>query len=496
MVKKKILFSKLLSSCTVLVLSIGMLGCGKQEKGVPMELYGSNGVLEEVADCQAVYLTTDIEDGFKMEDFRRYRGIDMYTTATPLTNLLEIEAVLDGLDKNALQNVFLHIEPLSLKEQEFPLEEQLQQVGKLMQEHPEITFEVLLDYPYIYSYGQELEEYCRRVEAIGEQVNARVNGILYYPGAEEWLVCNEGNYIADNRLNEKMALKLLLYNFCDGVYRVDQNGLKEKLSQLKLCVEKYQTQDIRREENTEQYYIFLGDSIFAYEPNSTCLPETFLSLANVPGANCSEGGVAAASWNTDILCLQEILGSVFAQLQEEEITLDTRFQNTETLKEGLAKLHQDKVEDRLRNRTACFVLQFGFNDYFCGVPVGELGTYDSHTFLGALESAVRDLLEFADSTEVFCDVEIILMVPGYCYKFEQGTLAQGERGGILEEYRNAVEQVARAYELKCVPLLELKEINAQNSQLYLTDEIHPGPQARFEMAAKFAEMVEEAGFTQ
>ena len=164
--------------------------------------------MEEVADCQAVYLTTDIEDGFKMEDFRRYRGIDMYTTATPLTNLLEIEAVLDGLDKNALQNVFLHIEPLSLKEQEFPLEEQLQQVGKLMQEHPEITFEVLLDYPYIYSYGQELEEYCRRVEAIGEQVNAGVNGILYYPGAEEWLVCNEGNYIADNRLNEKMALKL------------------------------------------------------------------------------------------------------------------------------------------------------------------------------------------------------------------------------------------------------------------------------------------------
>ena len=83
MVKKKILFSKLLSSCTVLVLSIGMLGCGKQEKGVPMEMYGSNGVLEEVADCQAVYRTTDIKDGFKMEDFRQFRSIDTYTTATP-----------------------------------------------------------------------------------------------------------------------------------------------------------------------------------------------------------------------------------------------------------------------------------------------------------------------------------------------------------------------------------------------------------------------------
>lgn len=496
MVKKRILFLNLLSICTVLVLSIGMLGCGKQEKDIPMELYGSNGALEEVTDCQAVYLTTDLEDGFRMEAFRTYRGMDTYTTATPLTNLLEIEAVLDGLDKNALQNVFLHIEPLSLQEQEFPLEEQLQQLGKLMQEHPEIAFEILLDYPYIYSYGQELEEYCSRVEAIGEQVNAQANGILYYPGAEEWLVCNGGNYIADNRLNEKMALKLLLYNFCDGIYRVDQNGLKEKLSQLKLCVEKYQNQDIRREENTEQYYIFLGDSIFAYEPNSTCFPETFLSLANVPGANCSEGGVAAASWNMDILCLQEILGSVLAELQDEEVTLDARFQNTETLKEGLAKLHQDKVEDLLRNRSACFVLQYGFNDYFCGVPVGELGTCNNHTFLGALESAVRDLLEFADSTEIFREVEIILMVPGYCHQFEQGTLAQGERGGILEEYRDAVEQVARAYELKCVPLLELKEINAQNSQLYLTDEIHPGPQARFEMAAKFAEMVEEAGFIQ
>ena len=496
MIKERNLFSGLVTICTMFALSVAMLGCGKQEKSGTVDLYGSNGVLEEVADCQAVYLTTDIEDGFKMEDFMRYRGIDTYTTATPLTNLLEIETVLEGLDKNVVQNVFLHIEPLSLKEQEVPLQEQLQQMGKLMQKHPEITFEVLLDYPYIYSYGQELEEYCRRVEAIGEQINARVNGILYYPGAEEWLVCNRGNYIADNRLNEKMALKLLLYNFCDGIYRVDQNGLKEKLSQLKLCVEKYQNQDIRREENTEQYYIFLGDSIFAYEPNSTCLPETFLSLANVPGANCSEGGVAAASWNTDILCLQEILGSVLAELQDEEITPDARIQNTETLKEGLAKLHKDKVEDRLRNRAACFVLQFGFNDYFCGVPVGELGTFDNHTFLGALESAVRDLLGFADSTEVFREVEIILMVPGYCYKFEQGTLAQGNRGSILEEYRNAVEQVARTYELKCVPLLELKEINAQNSQQYLTDEIHPGPQARFEMAAKFAEMVEEAGFFQ
>lgn len=489
MAKHRKLLSKVPAICLAVVLGIGILGCGNRFESVPEQLPESNNSLE--ADYQAIYLTTDTLDGFEMKDFQTYRGLATNTIASPLTNLCELEAILKELNTEGLQNVFLHIEPMQLLDNELTFREQLDCFANLMQAYPDIKFEVLLDYPYIYSFGEELEEYCKRVEAIGGKVNSGTNGVVYYMGAEEWLTCNSGNYIADNRVNKEMALKILLYNFCDRTFMVNQNELKDKLSDLIRLVEEYQSNDIRREQNTEQYYIFLGDSIFSYEPNSSCFPEVFFSMANVPGANCSEGGVAAAHLESAALSLQEMIGGVLAELKEGESAPTEDFENTVTFKKGLAKLRSDREKQVFQNRSVCFVLQYGFNDYFNGAPVGELGTYDNSTYIGALENSIREIQEFGENTDLFEEVDIMLMVPGFCSECEQGTMVNGDLGGELVEYRSAVERIAKAYELKCVSFRELKDINAENSHIYLSDKIHPGPQARFEMAVRFAKMVEE-----
>jgi len=468
----------------VFIIFLFLVSCDKKESPEYPDLFGEIEHTQlQSGGYQAIYLTMDLQDGFSEEYFSTYRGLQTAICDIPLVDLRQLAQGTVLLAAPNLQTVYLHVDTRKLALEDY--DKQLAALEKAMSKYKELTFEVLLEHPQItwFTEGLAGEDYFENVAKLGKVVTAKSNGVLHYMGAREWLICNPGNYAegSTDRVNGGLAKKLFLYNICDRSFQVDGESLQTELRTLRTLVEKYQGIELSGDPDEENYYIFLGDSIFAYDYGSTSLPEAFLSLSGSVGSNCSQGGSTMAQTGTKWLSLSEMESGVRCALDLKE-PLDAYLEQLPEefweFRQGLTRLRADVEAGVLANRKLKVVIQYGFNDYFMGLPLGNVGVRKADTFLGAMEDSIPKLQSMG--------AEIILLVPGYCHLYEQGTLVNSEDGATLEEYRQAVEAYARANDLRCISLLDLLDVNGENQAYYLADQVHPGPQARFEMAMRLA----------
>lgn len=423
----------------------------------------------------SVFLTMHSAESFHEEDFTTFRGLDTVIASHAILDTKELSQYLDCIlsSGNAITNLYLCLDPELLwanaRERVNLWNSSLTaNLYSYIEEYPDISFEILLPYPYI-DYWLELTD--KDLETILTLYHTFINDLsvypnvkIFFPGIEYWLMVNPDNY-RDNFFdaNEVITQKLFLYTFCDSVYQITPTNEEFFWNSLRETIE--------REKNTPTVYpdlsdwclVFFGDSVLANADGSYSIPGYITGLSKCLAYNYAAGGTSATSYFSV---------SVNKFLSENV---------TSSVSGSLFCPDGSPIDKKM-----CFVINYGFNDYFTGCLVeNPQDPDDPASYKGSLRSCIT-LLQSS-----FPDAEYIIMSPTHTAEFNNGTAVNSEKGGTLSAYVEAAEELADEMELYFIDNYNNFSITDETLAKYLEDGTHPNELGRFTIAARLMFFIEE-----
>lgn len=428
----------------------------------------------------AVFISMYSTEGYLPEDFAFYRGVQTLVLDSGPTKLRTLSDYIDAAfaSSNEIEIMYLGLDPAAIWDsclhREKLWNERLESVFAYMDTHTDVTFEVMLPYPSL-SYWtamseEKLDETLLMYQKLGEALCGRPNVLVYYMGAEEWLIANPDNYLAGfGVVNPGLAHKIMLLNFCDKVFLVDKDVLSEKLAFLRSYVMSEKASPVVYADLSDWYFVFLGDSVMVYDTGTASIPGVVCGLSGAEAANLSQGGSPATADPAASISLERMVDAL------ETLDLEA-YKEVGDFYDGLEKYKTDMDNGTMEGKQVCFVICLGLNDYFGAHPADRPSApYDTGSYGGALRSAVRRLKELAP------DGRILIMTPNYCDAFSGGTETIGPEGGVLTDYVDVAVAVCREMGVECADIYADSGIDALTQSLYLADGVHPNEAGRYLM---------------
>ena len=115
-------------------------------------------------EYNAVFFSMYDISGYKEEDFLTYRGLETICLESRLKNFTDITRCFDRIwqSNRTVETIYLGIDPVQLLEkssgkEHIWMENMNAYLGSIIQQHPEVTFEILLPSPHI-SYWTQMKE--------------------------------------------------------------------------------------------------------------------------------------------------------------------------------------------------------------------------------------------------------------------------------------------------------------------------------------------------
>ncbi len=415
---------------------------------------------------------------FSEEDFTVYRGLKILKTSYVHENTSDIAEYLEKAlqSDNPITNVYLGVDPACIwyasKEKVERWNQNLDQdLLCFISAYPEVSFEVMLAFPQL-TYWKELSETKREsiVSVYLSFINrlaAYPNVVIYYPGSEEWLIKNPGNYKDTFTTNELLAQKLMLLTFCDRNYQITADNANMYFDRLKLLVQ----EETEYPDLSEWCMVFLGDSIFGNYSGSFSIPGAVNGLSAAQVYNCAKGGTGASNEPNAGF---HFLNAVNAFINKDRTVLGEEEQFSIGLKNYLADDHT--------NKKLCFIVNYGLNDYFSGhavsAPDQEQASYEN-----GLRMGIEKL------KEAYPEAYILVLTPSYCSEFSDGTERMSDRGGVLTDYVDAAMKISEELEVDCMNLYSELGVNSENHLHYLADGTHFNEAGRFMVAEHIVEHI-------
>lgn len=408
----------------------------------------------------SVFLSMHPASGFTEEDFRLYRGLHTLVTSHALLSTGELSAYLDGIltSGNATEHIYLCLDPELLwaaaRRQASKWESLLQEnLYRYIGENPGITFEILLPYPYIEYWLNLKEEDFNALLSVYSSLSAGLlaypNTKLFFPGTEYWVIINPDNYENSYFVtNPAVTQKLFLYTFCDGIYRITPENMDGCWNTLRETVARETASPTQYPDLSDWCVVFFGDSVFANYPGSYGIPGYMEGLSGVSTRNYAVGGACSSAFPSAV-----------------NRFLDER----DTFPDAGKKL--------------CFIIQYGFNDYFTGAPVeNPRDPFDVSSYKGALRTGIAAL------QAAYPQAGCLLVTPTHTSLFENGTAIMGATGGSLSAYADAAVETASQLNIHCLDNYHSFAINEDNLLEY-TDGIHPNESGRLLIASEFMDYI-------
>lgn len=371
---------------------------------------------------------------FSEEDFATYRGIDALKADYCFTSVDDINEAVNAVfqSENQIQNVYLALDPFTLWKSEKSKIERVQaefEKGLLSHAdaHPEITFEVLLSFPSM-EYWLSLEEGDVQASLIlyrqlTDMLSGRSNMVVYFPGYQEWLICNPANYTGPTVTNELVSQKIFLQTFCDHTLQITPANSEDKVRMLENLITSRRTNPVTYPDLSDWDIVFLGDSVFGNYDGSISVPGVVSGLSGATAFNCAQGGTSAAE--------SEPGAFGFPKMVTDFISGKT--ENENTFRQGIT----DYTAADHTNKKLCFVLNYGLNDYFGGHPAeNPKDAHDITSYAGALRTGIDAL------KKNYPEALIIIVGPGQSLYFNNGTDKLTEEGGVLVDYYELSKSVA------------------------------------------------------
>lgn len=432
-------------------------------------------------EYEAAFLAMYSLESFDKEDFQNYRGVAMLKIEPVLDNSLELLGVLEQLLScdELPERIYLGIDPMKM-ERHFTWEEELdwqRTIAALVREHEEISWEVLLAYPSLAEWqllteterAQGIAGYRRAMETLTSLENL----LLFYIGSQEWLICNQDNYIEDGTLNVSVTHTMMLNVFCDQNYMVTADNQEELLEELEETLGVWLQNPPYVKTRADDTLVFLGDSIFGNYIDSSSIPGVVAYFTAANCINCGYGGICLSAGNSGTPGIDVIANLCNGQ--------------TGAIPEDVAAYSgiQDFVQDREDKGNLTFFINYGINDYLTGKPIESEDKYAVNSYTGAMRTGIEQL------QMSYPDAEIVVLTPSYITFWDCGTQIADENGGILKEYAEAAIEVAREYGLPYMNIYEDLEICAETEDILLADGVHLNGQGRFRLGMMICEKIDD-----
>lgn len=349
-------------------------------------------------------------------------------------------------------------------------------------DNPDVDFVFLLpSYSMDYWEGQRdkriknaLDSYVLFCNEFQDLENVKI----YYFGHLDWMNGNPGNFVEPQVCTEEINQRMIALSIYNDKYLVEAGEIAAFVETLSEQIAENKANKVQS--NLADYEIvFFGDSVIGNYSGSLSIPGVVKGICGADTYNCAIGGQAASK------AVPEAETKAFDQSLEYFLTGNPQdaFADREQFRTEATRFRQSEHDAE----KLLFVFGYGLNDYFSGRPIDNpADPRDIHTYCGALRVGVERI------KQVYPEADIVLLAPTFATTFQNGTIPQGEAGGVLTEYVDALIRLAD--ELNVLAINNYKELGVDetNFALYLEDDCHYNEAGRFMIAQKLIEYLEKA----
>lgn len=418
-------------------------------------------------------------DNYDTGEISHYKGLNTLKLGCPLKNTEDLETYLETafLSGNDINTFYLAINPEIIWENcdgnsSKIIEKLRSHILPFTQQNPQVQFQVILSTPSLDYWTQKSSEEAINVLSAYRTVTSCFapyeNILTHFIGAEEWFIANPDNYADAFALTADGASKQLVFTLAHK-YLLTPETTQVKFDTLQALIEQSHNTPTQYPDLSFWDIVFFGDSIIGNYTGSTSVPGAISGLSSANTYNCGIGGTAASkSVETELNFPMMVNAFITGNL--DNIPSDMPFGNSYlAYNQATSKGHQ-----------LCFVINYGLNDYFRGLPVSNPeNPEDVTTYAGALRNGIS-LLQ-----ENYPDALIILMAPTFTTSFSCGTDINSEKGGALTDYVDTAQMVAKETNVVFINNYVDLGINEENAIVYLSDTIHLNESGRFLLAQHF-----------
>lgn len=407
---------------------------------------------------------------YNEEDYAYFRAMDIVKTELSIPDAETLNTYMDTAmnSGNEVTTIYLGITPDMID---------TRTISNFLEDYPTCMFEIVLSYPDInYWLHQEEAAYLSVIQAYEDfaaDIITYENARIQLFSGTEWLICNPGNYM--DTLNTNMETSKMLMANTDGShhYALCPDTMEEAFENMRNLVASYRKTPPNYPDLSNMDIVFIGDSIFGNYTDSMSIPGVVNGLTSARVYNLGIGGMSAANRSDNTLSLSVVLDAI-TEGDTSGLPMDSvAMQDTTTF------LNREKSDAPL-----VFVLNFGLNDYFDGLPVDSSDALDADSYKGALRLAIYTL------KESYPDAQVILITPNFTIQYENGEQIMSENGGRLKNYVDAVIMLGEEMKVAVLDSYGTMPVNEENSSEYLADGCHLNERGRFFLGSHLIELID------
>lgn len=420
----------------------------------------------ESGNYELVFLSMYPIDNYTEEAFATRYGMSPLLTSYEIPNFSILKKYVEKInDAGTASIVYLGVRPEKLD---------AAQLAELLLTYPHITFEVLLPYPSMDYWLSLSEQKCNNLlEAYREFIPPMLNHgnvFLYCFSNWEWLISNKDNY-EDYFLTTPEISEYIMFHMGDRyIYYISdgETPATASIDSLAALIAQNRDTPIEYPDLSDWNIVFFGDSVIGNYTDNTCISHVVGTLTGAGVYNMGYGGTRMTTDPEGPLSMPEILNAFLSQnpgLLPEDCQARI----------GMTEYYKDAPTGQL-----CFVINYGLNDYFSGLPMYSDDPYDVYTFMGATRASVKAL------REAHPDAYILLNTPNFTSYFEYGTEPHYESYTIVD-YVNALKELATELDISLLDNYNELGWNAENLSIYSDDGCHPNEVGRFLIGQRIAQ---------
>ena len=432
-------------------------------------------------EYEGIFISMYSVEEYSEADFSMFRGVKTIITSGLVSGFAELKEYMEAVfaTANNMTNVYFGIDPVKLwdssKQNEKTWNKGMREAFlTFIEANPHITFEIMLPYSgldyWVDMTAKEREQAWSAYSNFVASLEGYSNVLVYFMGAEQWLISNPGNYEEEGKVNPVVAQKLMLFTFCDHQYQISCANLNEVYGKLTALVEAKDQHPATYPDLSEWTLVFWGDSVIGNYKGSFSVTGAVNGLSGAQVYNYAIGGTQA----TDRADYQVSFPDMVNLLKTRDM--------------GLSREETQLPYEVLENEgnKVCFLVHYGLNDYFNGVAVeNPSDLFDAETFAGAVKTGVQELkTNFPKAT-------IILMTPPSCGAFSSGTDINSKVGGLLVDYVAAIQKISQEMDVICMNNYVDLGITEENRDDYMADGIHLNEQGRYVLAQQIVRVLEQ-----
>ena len=409
-------------------------------------------------------------DNYAEADYEYFRGMDVIKSSVAIsnTNILKLYMDMAVGSGNVISTAYLGIDPAHVDTED---------IFQVTLENPETMFEIVLAYPKMDYWLSMEESECRKVWETYREFAGNVLGLenvrVYYFCNEEWLLCNPGNYVSTYNTNAKVSKILMCYSDYLHNNILDVNNFHERFNRAWELITMYRTKPVDYPDLSDREIIFFGDSVIGNYTDSMSVPGVVNGLTGAVVYNCGYGGKSAARSHKTLEPLSEIVNA-FVEQDLSRIPEGTQV---------YAGIEQ-YIQSGDQSKEKMFVINYGLNDYFDGLPLRLEDSFDITSYSGSIRTAVCAL------KEVYPNADILLLTPNKTIEFEGGEEIRSEIGGKLQDYADAVIALADELDVEALDNFHELPVDKDKHCELLEDGTHPNEQGRFLIGTRITESVD------